>query len=268
MPVEWSVRDDHPEQPILPEQIVVGDIGDRAQGNLVGNVGVSLADGDDGYDTGEEVIRLAFPELQAAVDRFRESADADEADGALPEPELRKTPHAELARVVRSSWRRAHLRKKQDPVSALAREMDLPVALAQKYVDAALDQKTDQHEGGDMGLDESVMPGPLFNVSNHHTAACAEPPAVDGDVPHAYYGYFANEYGERAIFAYDHATGEVTVRMGDAGWGNVYRFVDGRIEGVKVTKAEATWLRACWAATGAIKHTPPAIDKRSRRARH
>src|SRR3990170_2970314 len=90
LPVEWSVRDDHPEQPILPEQIVVGDIGDMTQGNLVGNVGVSLADGDDGCETGEEVIRLAFPELQAAVDRFRESADTDEADGALPEPELRK----------------------------------------------------------------------------------------------------------------------------------------------------------------------------------
>jgi hypothetical protein len=269
LPVQWSIRDDRPEQPILPEQVVVGDIGAMAREDLVGTVEVSLADGDDGYATGEEVVRLAFPELQAVVDTFRESADTDEIDRALPEAELRGALQAELGRALRSSWRRAQLQKKQDPVSALAREMDLPMALARKYVDAALAPTTDQDEGVEAELDEAVMPGLLFNVSNHHTAACGEPPAVDADVSHAYHGYFANEYGEQAIYAYDHATGEATVRIGDAGWDNVYRVVDGRIEGVKVTNAEATWLRACWAATGAIKHgPPPGADKRAGRARY
>ena len=269
LPVQWSIRDDRPEQPIHPEQVVVGDIGAIARGNLAGTVEVSLGDGDDGCATGEEVIRLAFPELQAAVDTFGESADADETDGALPEAELRRALQAELGRILRSSWRRAHLRKKQDPASALAREMDLPVALARKYVDAALAPTTDPEEGVGAELDEAVMSGLLFRVSNHHTATCGEPPTVDADAQHAYYSYFANEHGEQAVYAYDHATGEATVRMGDAGWDNVYRFVDGRIEGVTVTEAEATWLRACWAATGAFKCGPPRdADKGAGRARY
>ena len=40
---------------------------------------------------------------------------------------------------------------------------------------------------------------PLFTVSNHHTAACGEPPDVDGDAAGTYVGYFANEYGEQAV---------------------------------------------------------------------
>lgn len=95
------------------------------------------------------------------------------------------------------------------------------------------------------------MAEPLFTVSNHHTAACAQPPQMDGDERDAYHGYFSNEHGEQAIYVYDWETGEATVRMGDAGWDSVYRVVDGCIEGATVTEAEATWLRACWLATGA-----------------
>ena len=97
------------------------------------------------------------------------------------------------------------------------------------------------------------MPAPLFKVSNQHTASCGEPPAVDADVPGRYHGYFSNEHGEQAIYVYDHATGEATIRMGDAGWNNVHRVVDGRVEGVTVDRAEAAWIRACWLATGALK---------------
>jgi hypothetical protein len=97
---------------------------------------------------------------------------------------------------------------------------------------------------------------PLLTVSNHHTAACGEPPAVDGDAPGTYVGYLANEYGEQAIYTYDHETGEATIRMGDAGWHDVHRIRDGQAEGLVLTETEAMWLRACWLATGALKDRP------------
>ncbi len=96
------------------------------------------------------------------------------------------------------------------------------------------------------------MPYPLFKVSNRHTASCGHPPPGDGDASDAYYGYFTNEYGEQAIYVYDRASGEATVRMGDAGWDEVHRVVNGRLEGVTVNQAEAAWIRACWLATGAL----------------
>lgn len=93
----------------------------------------------------------------------------------------------------------------------------------------------------------------LFTVSNHHTAACGEPPAVDGDAPETYGGYFANEYGEQATYTYDRQTGEATLRMGDAGWHDVRRVTHGQVEGLVLTETEAMWLRACWLATGGAK---------------
>ncbi len=96
------------------------------------------------------------------------------------------------------------------------------------------------------------MPDPLFKVSNHHTASCGQPSTVDGDASGTYHGYFTNEYGEQAIYVYDGATGEATVRMGDAGWDKVHRVVNGRLERVNANEAEAAWIRACWLATGAL----------------
>ena len=101
------------------------------------------------------------------------------------------------------------------------------------------------------------MPEPLFKVSNRHAASCGGPPAVDADVPGEYHGYFINEHGEQTIYVYDHATGEATIRMGDAGWNNVLRVVDGRVAGVTVDRAEAAWIRTCWLATGALQEQLP-----------
>ncbi len=97
------------------------------------------------------------------------------------------------------------------------------------------------------------MDEPLFRVSSHHTGRCGEPPAVDGDAPGAYFGYFANEHGEQALYRYDHETGEATLTMGDTGWHGVHRVVDGEVEGALLTVAEATWLRGCWLASGGLK---------------
>src|SRR2546428_7481192 len=95
----------------------------------------------------------------------------------------------------------------------------------------------------------TTMREPLFKVSNHHAAACGEPPAVDGDAAGTYFGYFMSEYGEQAIYTYDYETGEATVRMGDAGWHDAYRVADGQAEGLLLTKTEAMWLRACGGVT-------------------
>jgi hypothetical protein len=82
--------------------------------------------------------------------------------------------------------------------------------------------------------------------------SCGKPPFVDGDAPGKYFGYFANEYGEQAVYSYDYDTGEATVRLGDAGWETTYRVVGGEAEGLVMSKPELLWLRACWMATGEL----------------
>ena len=84
---------------------------------------------------------------------------------------------------------------------------------------------------------------------------------MDGDAAGTYVGYFANEYGEQAVYTYDHETGEATLQMGDAGWHDAYRVKDGQAEGLLLSKTEAMWLRACWLATGGLKVRPtPGAD--------
>jgi len=142
LPVEWSVRDAPTEEPVAPEQLVIDDVGRMATESVVETMEVSLAGGDDGSDTGEEILRLAFPEIHAAVEDFEKADEAIERDGVLPEADLRKALHRELARFLRSSWRQAQLQKKDDPFSCIAREMDLPVTLVRQFAEIALKRKT------------------------------------------------------------------------------------------------------------------------------
>lgn len=66
---------------------------------------------------------------------------------------------------------------------------------------------------------------PLFQVRNHHTATCGAPPHID-DLPYEHYlGYFQNQYGEQAVFVYDHDSGQA--------------------------ETERWWLHACWQAATA-----------------
>jgi hypothetical protein len=134
--------------------------------------------------------------------------------------------------------------------------MDLPVQLARKFHEMAAG-----HESGESQAQNIVQTRPplgptLFRISNHHTDICGQPPAVDGDEPAKYHGYFANRYGEQAVFIYDTATHLASVRMGDAGWDNVHRVVDGRVEGVILNEEEAAWIRACWLATAKALQAP------------
>ena len=247
LPVEWTVQHDRSGAPIAPQQVVIGDISGIAAGNVVEAMHLCLAEGDDGYETGVEVVRLAFPKLHAAIESLYDGGEPLEREEALPEAELRKALSAELDRFLAGSWRRAQLRKKTDAASSLALEMDVSVKLARKYEEMA-----GQGAGAD-GAPESpenrpLLGGPLFQVSNHHTDDRGQPPAANGDEPGKYYGYFANEYGEQSLFMYNYEKREAFVRMGDMGWDDPHRVVDGCLESIKVTEAEAAWIRACWLA--------------------
>jgi hypothetical protein len=45
--------------------------------------------------------------------------------------------------------------------------------------------------------------------------------------------------------------------MGDAGWHEAHRVVDGRVEGLFLDESEAAWIRGCWLAIGMIRKTRP-----------
>lgn len=73
-----------------------------------------------------------------------------------------------------------------------------------------------------------VIPGQLvLSIDNTHYECCGTPtpiiPAKDDTV--VYTGYYENIYGEQAVFTWrlNAAAGEL--RMGDAGWENVYDVV-------------------------------------------
>ena len=252
LPVEWSIQDDRRATPVAPHQAVIGDVGPMTTGNIVEAMQLCLASGDDGYETGAEVLRLAFPKLHAAMERFYGSGEPLDGETVIPEGELRKVLHAELERFFLGTWRRAQLGNKTDAISKLAHEMDLPVKLARQYGEMARENGGNEPDEQDIPEDRRGLDSPLFRVSNHHTNGCGQPPAVDGDQPGKYYGYFANQYGEQAVFVYDYQTREASVWMGDSDWGKAHRVVDGRVEGIILNEPEAAWIRACWLAIAKI----------------
>ena len=246
----WNgpVQGDRQRTPVAPEQVVLGDVDRLANGNVVEAIELSLAGADDGYETGAEVLRVAFPKLHALIERCSETGGEVDREVALPEVDLREALYAELERFLRGSWRRAKLEKKTDAISRLALEMDLSIELARTYGEIA----PKQHSAGrdvEKPLEEKPSTNPpLFRISNHHTEDCGQPAAIDGDGAGKYFGYFANPYGEQSVFVYDYATCEASVWMGDTGWGKAHRVVDGRPEGIILTESEAVWIRACWLA--------------------
>lgn len=153
LPAEWSTRDERPGAAIAPEQVVVGDVGPIANRSVVESMEVSLAGGDDGADTAIEILKKAFPAVHAAIERLLETEEGGDNPGALAESELRHALHAELARMLKASWRRAQVERRTDPISKLARDMDLPVRLARRYAEIAAEKP----ERGDD--DDPTMPG-------------------------------------------------------------------------------------------------------------
>lgn len=145
LPANWSIRDERPGEPVAPSQVVIEDVGPMACEHIVGTLELSCAGGDDGHDMGEAILQKAFPVLQAAAEKFRSSDEAEEANFILPEADLRKALHAELARMLKASWRQAQVKRGTDPISKLAQDMDLPIELARKYAEIA----SERSQGGD-----------------------------------------------------------------------------------------------------------------------
>lgn len=225
LPVRWHVRDERSGEPVTPAQVAVEDIGPMAREHVVDTLQLSLASGDEGSDTAEAILDKAFPVLQATLDEFRSRDEAEERDFIPPEAEIHEALHAELARLLTASWRRAQVEKGKDPISQLARYMDMPVELARALANG---------------------------VAKDHSTSGDKTPFIDGDALDKYSSYFVNEYGEQAVYAYEHRTGEATLRMSDAGWETVYTIVEGEVDGLSLTKSERHWLQACWMATGAF----------------
>ena len=145
LPAKWTIKDERPGQPVEPGQVVIEDLGPMAREPLVGSLGLAFAEGDEGYDTREAILQKAFPVLQVAAEKFRASDEAEEAEFILPEAELRKGLHAELARMLKATWRYAQVKRGTDRASELAQVMDLPMALARKYAESA----SKRNKGGD-----------------------------------------------------------------------------------------------------------------------
>jgi hypothetical protein len=126
--------------------------------------------------------------------------------------------------------------------------MDLPVKLAFKYQQMAEEQQGNEVAGPEPPAAKQTVDSPLFRVSNHLTDDRGPAPAIDGDEAGRYYGYFANQYDEQAVFVYEYQTGQASLWMSDSGWREAHRVVDGRTEGVILNESEAAWIRACWLA--------------------
>jgi hypothetical protein len=136
LPAAWRIEDERPGEPVAPEQVVVGDVGRMATEHIVDALELSLA-GDAGHDTGMAILGSAFPAVHAAIEKLYESDEELACEGVVPEAALREALHGELVRRLQWSWRRAQLQKKTDALSALARQMDSPVALVRKYAELA-----------------------------------------------------------------------------------------------------------------------------------
>jgi len=126
LPVRFQVTDRGERAgPIRPGDVVVEDVSGLRKAEPLE---VSLAGGDTGGDMCRAIEKKAFPH----VSRARHDRD-DEPSNA----ELRQAVEAELQTLARASWRREQVRRRDDPESKLAAEMDAPVRLVRRWVEAA-----------------------------------------------------------------------------------------------------------------------------------
>lgn len=137
LPATWSVRNQRPGEPVAPDQVVIEDIGPMAGEHILETLQLSVPEGDDGYDMGEAILKKAFPVLQAAIKEFQSNSKAATPDISLPEVDMREALHAEIARMLKASWRKAQIARSTDPASLLAQYMDMPVRLVKRHAEAA-----------------------------------------------------------------------------------------------------------------------------------
>ena len=138
LPAKWSIKDDkRPSVPLEPSQVVIDDVGPMEHQHIMEAIELSVPLCDEGSGMVEEILRKAFPSVHEAVEKFRSSDEAEERDCLLPEVNLRAALHVELSRLLKASWRGAQIERSTDPLAKFAKEMDMPIALARMYVDAA-----------------------------------------------------------------------------------------------------------------------------------
>jgi len=137
LPAEWSVEGAPSEGPVTLDQVVVGDIEPLVTAHVEDAMEVSFAEGDEGMESATEILRRAFPALHQAVERHLESDPNLDLHPSPPEGDLREALLEELRGLVQWSWRRAQQRRKTDRVSELAREIDMPEALARRFSELA-----------------------------------------------------------------------------------------------------------------------------------
>ena len=147
LPVLWSLKHQRAGEPVAPEQIVIEDVGRLAAEYVISTVEVEADSAEVGVSMLDAVVEQAFPNVHAAVEElFSEEGIAEPSDGVLPETSLRRALLADLAPMLSASWRRAQLGRKTDLVSAIAREMDMPIALVRRIAAAALDANGESRE--------------------------------------------------------------------------------------------------------------------------
>ena len=126
LPVRFDVKERGGRAgPIPPEDIVVGDVSGLHEGAWLN---VEIGEADAGGDMSDAVEQKAFPHVY----KVRHGRDEDPTDD-----ELREAVRAELDTLVRASWRREHVRRRDDPESRLAAEMDAPVRLIRRWSELA-----------------------------------------------------------------------------------------------------------------------------------
>ncbi len=82
LPAAWRVEEERPGEPVTPGQVVVGDVGRMATVSVVDAIELSLA-GDDGHETGMEILRTAFPVVSAAIDKLQDSDEGLASEGVV-----------------------------------------------------------------------------------------------------------------------------------------------------------------------------------------
>ena len=92
------------------------------------------------------------------------------------------------------------------------------------------------------------MSDPLLKIANHHSAACGDPPIIDGNAQNCYVGYFENPHGEQWIFILDRQTGKATLRGGDVGWNTEVDVTNGTAADLILGQEELQWLQLCWSS--------------------
>jgi len=92
------------------------------------------------------------------------------------------------------------------------------------------------------------MSDPLLIIQNHHSPACGDPPIIKEEGRDTYVGYFENQHGEQWIFTCNRTSGEAVLRGGDSGWNEPWPVVNGKVDGLNLTRHEQLWLAACHAA--------------------